>query len=200
MIKTAAGNSENQDRAAVVNCNSGVVLVIADGAGGLSGGTKAAVMAVELVRHQANQLSDAGTCATVLRTMDQHLCRDKNAGETTCALAVVRENWIFGASVGDSGVWIVGSTAVVNLTNQQARRPFIGSGNAWPKEFTHQIETKGGKLLLATDGLLKYASAERIVAVCCEPDIETCAAQLVELVRFPSGTLPDDITVILVTL
>jgi serine/threonine protein phosphatase PrpC len=51
ILKTAAGNHENQDRGAVINSGSGLILVVADGAGGLSGGSEAADMAVEIVRN-----------------------------------------------------------------------------------------------------------------------------------------------------
>ncbi|HEX3800517.1 MAG TPA: protein phosphatase 2C domain-containing protein [Verrucomicrobiae bacterium] len=156
-------------------------------------------MAAEVVRQHVQQLSHPAACTTLLRAMDQQIFRDANAGETTCALAVVANNQIFGASVGDSGVWIIDSTTVVDLTHRQARKPFIGSGNAWPLEYIHH-RVKGEKLLLATDGLLKYSSAERIATVCREGDNETCAVRLIELVRYASGALPDDVTVILATL
>jgi serine/threonine protein phosphatase PrpC len=76
MLKTAAGNPENQDRGAIINATSGRILVIADGAGGRSGGCAAAEMAVEIARQHAHQLEDAAACATLLRTMDQQIFRD----------------------------------------------------------------------------------------------------------------------------
>jgi hypothetical protein len=45
--------------------------------------------------------------------------------------------------------------------------------------------------------LLKYASAERIAAVALANDLETSARDLIELVRYPSGALPDDVSVLL---
>ena len=199
ILKTDAGNPENQDRGAVINSAAGVILVVADGAGGLSGGSEAADMAVEIVRRHVNELADATACATLLRAMDQQIFLNANTGETTCALAVATEGRIFGASVGDSGVWIISSTTVVDLTYRQARKPFVGSGSARPAEFTQQT-LEGDILLLATDGILKYASAERIATACRESDNEACATRLVELVRYPSGALPDDVTVIVSTL
>src|SRR5258705_8600499 len=150
MLKTAAGNPENQDRGAVIHCGAGLVHVVADGAGGISGGKEAAVMAVELVRQQAQQLCDSAACAKLLQEMDRRITQDPVAGETTCALAVVTGNLIFGASVGDSGIWIIGPGAVTNVTERQSRKPFIGSGSAWAVEFT-QPRVAGDRLLLATD-------------------------------------------------
>jgi serine/threonine protein phosphatase PrpC len=195
ILKTAAGNPENQDRGAVIDSGTGAVLVVADGAGGLSGGIEAAVMAVEIVRQSLNQLAGAAACAALLRAIDQQILLNENSGETTCAVVVTTEGRIFGASVGDSGVWLIGTAAVVDLTHRQSRKPLLGSGSARPVEFTQQTR-KGEILLLATDGLLKYASAERIATVCRESDNEVCATRLIELVRYPSGTLPDDVTLI----
>jgi serine/threonine protein phosphatase PrpC len=65
--------------------------------------------------------------------------------------------------------------------------------------FTH-TRVRGEYLLLATDGLLKYAPSERIIAACRESATETAAKNLIELVRYRSGALPDDVTVILAKL
>ena len=194
-IETAAGNPENQDRGAVIDSRTGLVLVVADGAGGRRGGKEAAVMAVELVRQKANELLDADSCVTLLQSMDQSISRDKAAGETTCAVAVVTEGEVYGASVGDSGVWSINESGFVNLTERQSRKPFIGSGSAWPLLFECR-RTRGGFLLLATDGLIKYTSSERIIASFRNQDASEIARKLIELVRYSSGALPDDITVI----
>lgn len=195
-IKTAAGESENQDRAAVIESGVGLVLVVADGAGGLSGGRQAATMAVELVLEAANNLRDSTACVMLLQRMDQAIETDKVAGETTCALAVVADSQIYGASVGDSGVWVITENGFSNLTARQSRKPFIGSGVACPISFEY-TRTGLESLLLATDGLLKYTSSERIIANCrnsAPPD--EIARRLIELVRYQSGALPDDVTAI----
>jgi serine/threonine protein phosphatase PrpC len=198
-VETAAGNPENQDRGAVIDSRTGLVLVVADGAGGRRGGKEAAVMAVELVRQKANELLDADSCVTLLQSMDQSISRDKAAGETTCAVAVVTEGEVYGASVGDSGVWSINESGFVNLTERQSRKPFIGSASAWPLPFECK-RTSGGFLLLATDGLLKYTSSDRIIAAFRAQDPSEIARKLIELVRYSSGALPDDTTVIVAKL
>ena len=106
---------------------------------------------------------------------------------------------IFGASVGDSGAWLIPQNGThLDLTQGQQRKPFIGSGSAWSVPFRHQMQ--GGSLLLATDGLLKYASAERIIETCRQHPTGSAAQRLIELVRCPSGALPDDVTLILTVL
>src|SRR5258705_12230381 len=87
MLKTAAGNPENQDRGAVIHCGSGLVLVVADGAGGMSGGKEAAVMAVEFVRQKALQICDLAGCAKVLSEIDGRVTQGLLAAATNCALA-----------------------------------------------------------------------------------------------------------------
>ena len=54
-----------------------------------------------------------------------------------------------------------------------------------------------GTLLVATDGLWKYAGPEAICRVVRENDLRAAAKGLVDLVRLRSGALPDDVTVAL---
>jgi len=196
ILLTAAGNLDNQDRGLIVPLDGRVVVCVADGVGGRSGGTEAANMAVELVRQNADRLANADVCAELLRKIDSEMSNDPIAGETTCALAVVTPKDVFGASVGDSGVWLIPEDAPhINLTSGQQRKPFIGYGGAWPIPFQHAI--RQGLLLLATDGLLKYTSPERIVETCRQHEVDVTAKRLIELVRYSSGALPDDVTIIL---
>ncbi len=198
-LQTAAGNPENQDRGLILNDGPRIILCVADGAGGRSGGTEAAALAVKLICQGAYLLGEADACVESLRKMDEVIAKDPIAGETTCVLAIVTPDEIFGASVGDSGGWWIPESGIhVNLTEAQQRKPFIGSGSALPVSFRHKNQP--GNLLLATDGLLKYTSADRIVGICREQPVEVAARQLIELVRYPSGGLPDDVTLILTKL
>jgi serine/threonine protein phosphatase PrpC len=201
-LKTAAGNPENQDRGTVIHSTSDLILVVADGAGGRTGGAEAATLAVEFVRRQAHELHDSNSCVRLLREMEEAIAKAGTAGETTYALAVITELRIYGASVGDSGIWVVDENGFIDLTQGQSRKPFVGSGAAWPVAFAHDRKNRkrATHLLLATDGLLKYTSADRVVESCRDQDLELAAQQIIELVRYPSGTLPDDVTVILAAL
>lgn len=153
-------------------------------------------MAIEFVRQHATLLADGDSCVDLLRRMDAGVSKDAKAGETTCVLAVVGIGEIFGASVGDSGAWLISETGLlVNLTEGQQRKPFIGSGGARAVPFRHTMLQ--GSILLATDGLLKYTSAERIVETCRKHPAEPATRELTNLVRYPSGALPDDVTLIL---
>ena len=194
-VETAASNPENQDRGVVIEARIGLVMIVADGAGGQSRGAEAAAMAVELVSQKTHELRDASACVAFVQSMDQAISQDGVAGETTCALAVVTRDGVYGASVGDSGVWVINEGGFINLTERQSRKPFIGSGSAWPSPFEYKI-IGVDSLLLATDGLLKYTSSERIVTVCRDEEASNVPRRLIELVRYPSGALPDDVTVI----
>src|SRR5207245_7870518 len=88
ILLTAAGNPENQDRGLVIHDGPRIVLCVADGAGGLSGGTQAANMAVELVRQNVSLMSNADFCVEVLRRVEAAIANDPIAGETICALVI----------------------------------------------------------------------------------------------------------------
>src|SRR5947207_206696 len=107
VVLSLAGNLDNQDRAVVLDDDSRTVFCVADGAGGLSGGSEAATLAIEFLRKHVGTLKDPRSCVKLLEDMDQLICRDKVAGETTCAIAVISAAHVFGASVGDSGVWLI---------------------------------------------------------------------------------------------
>jgi len=196
VLISAAGNPENQDRGLIIQDGTRTVLCVADGAGGRSGGAEAAAMAVDFVRQHMSTLSDGASSVELLRAMDAAIAHDSIAGETTFVLAVATRETVFGASVGDSGIWLVGGAGgYADLTISQQRKPFIGSGSAWPVAFESRMNF-GDLLLLATDGLLKYTSSERIVETCREQPIDSVAPRLIGLVRYQSGALPDDVTVI----
>ncbi len=199
VLFTAAGNPENQDRGLVIADGLRTVLCVADGAGGLSGGAQAASSAIEMVRQGVATLNDAESCVKLLEEMDMFVAQDKLAGETTCALAIISQEHVLGASVGDSGIWLIHQGGFLDVTQNQPRKPFIGSGRAWPASFAHQREP-GQILLLATDGLFKYGPLDRIAATCRLGPPEQVVRQLIELVRYPSGALPDDVTVIVSSL
>ena len=196
ILITAAGNRENQDRGLIITDGPRTVLCIADGAGGRSGGTEAAIIAMEFVQKHAPLASNAEACVELLQQMDKAVAGDNHAGETTCVLAVVAQDEVFGASVGDSGAWLIPAGGnFVDLTRGQQRKPFIGAGCVKPTPF--RCPATPGGLLLVTDGLLKYTSAEQIIAVCRKHPADIAVSKLIELVRYPSGALPDDVTIIL---
>jgi PPM family protein phosphatase len=101
---------------------------------------------------------------------------------------------VFGASAGDSGAWLIGATAVQDLTEHQRQKPLLGSGNAVPIGFgpvRHE-----GRLLMASDGLFKYVPYARICDLARSVALADAPTELVAAARLSSGTLQDDVAVL----
>jgi serine/threonine protein phosphatase PrpC len=194
-IATDSSNTENQDCACVIQQDAETLIIgLADGAGGYSGGAQAAQFVINALQQITNEHPSA-----FLRRLDQQIVQDKTAGETTAIVLQIHKDQLIGASVGDSATWLINGNEVDDLTQQQQRKPLLGSGHATPKAFRHQLTT--GFLLIASDGLVKYLSVDTIVKQLNKTrELTQCAQQLIALVRYPSGQLPDDVTVVLCAL
>jgi serine/threonine protein phosphatase PrpC len=192
-----AGGNELQDRAEYFRYGSDLIVVVADGAGGMSGGAEAAEFVVQQVRKAIESASlKVEELREFLISIDQQMAAAGHFGETTCVIVALSTGRITGASVGDSGAWIISRTGIEDLTAHQCRKPFVGSGRAIPVGFDRR--GLDGTLLVASDGLLKYTSPERIAATALSSDFEQAAKDLIKLVQYPSGAFPDDISVVLV--
>lgn len=178
-----------EDRAAVFEYAEGVVAVVADGAGGMGGGARAAQAVVDAVR-RAGWSPDAGTWVELLTRLDAEV----GPGQTTAVVVAVGPERLAGASVGDSGAWCFGPAGEHELTRGQRRKPLLGSGEAMPVAL-HLAGGRAGTLVLASDGLWKYVPWERLPGALQGPPSEA-ASKLMELVRYPSGELPDDVAVV----
>ena len=187
--QTAAG----EDRVAVLVHPDRIVIGVVDGAGGTGRGGEAADTVIDRLREH----SDVPPFDLVgfLQDCDLELSHKGRGGETTAVVVVVDENGIRGASVGDSGAWLVASATHVDLTRQQIRKPLIGTGEAVPIPFVSgPLE---GTLLVATDGLLKYSRAARIREILSESELDEAPRRLIDSVRLHSGVLQDDTTVVI---
>lgn len=188
----------SEDRAEVIEREDGLVIAVADGVGGRPGGGEAADLVVRLAQERApgiRNLNDPRAWQRLLQEIDGALDEDTQAGETTAVLLAVTPRGIAGASVGDSEAWLITSTGYTDLTGRQGRKPFLGVGMAFPALFSAPFPA--GTLLVATDGLFKYTSPERICEAALDPDLDRAAARLLELVRLRSGALPDDVAMVL---
>jgi serine/threonine protein phosphatase PrpC len=179
-----------EDRAAYFATEVGGVLVVADGAGGTSHGALAAEAVISAVAANLALRSGEGWM-NVLVQVDRAL----RSGETTAVVASIVGDEIFGASVGDSGAWLIDANGHHVLTHAQQRKPLVGTGRATPVPFMAHLGA--GTLLLATDGLLNYAPAPRIAELAIADELAGLAARLGDLPRLRSGALPDDVAVLL---
>lgn len=176
--------SADQDRVVVVERGSGVVIALADGAGGVASGAETAERVIAAAR--TKRPTTAHGCRSVLASLDLD-----DLGLTTAVLLYATPERIVGASVGDSVVFLGDD----ELTADQHRKPLLGSTMARIVPF----ERHGpwlGTLVVASDGLSAYVPRDAIAAATALPDVQAVADALVALPRLPSGDLPDDVAVV----
>ena len=169
-------------------CGQRTLAIVCDGAGnGGRGGLAADLAVAELARVWREGFVD---WVRALLAVDQLLKREAQGGETTCVVVDISDDGQFrGASVGDSGAWMLSVARKVRDLTADQDRLRLGSGRAGPKLLKGQLI---GRLLLATDGLLKYIRTA---------DIHASAARgvdaLIDSVRLKNGALQDDVAVVL---
>lgn len=179
-----------QDRLWVSSTRDRVVIALADGAGGTSGGDRAAGAVIDAVV-AASPVDDWAAVLTELELDPDRL----GPGQTTAVVVTVTRDGIRGASAGDSGAWVIRDGQIEDLTHAQHRKPLIGDHSvAIP---FHGGPLAGATLLVASDGLLRHAPAAAIARVASGPDLAAAARELVDLVRLPSGEIPDDVAIVL---
>lgn len=196
--RLASYRPASEDRAVVINLDDRLVIVVADGAGGIVNGGAAADGVVDLVRERAAELVDVEGCVGLLKEADRLV--ERTGGETTAVVVVVHEGGHFGASAGDSEAWIVRKDGTIDdLTEHQHLKKRLGSGRALPVGFERgELE---GTLVVASDGLFRYARPEAIVDVVLAADTPDEAGDgLVELVTPGSRELLDDLGLVVVRL
>lgn len=186
---TVASGRQGQDRVKVIEYDDGVVIAVADGAGGSGGGDEAAETVIREIMASASMNHDAEAWCRLLRQIDHRVC----VGESTCVVAAVSANRIAGASVGDSQAWLI-EDGLRNLTRCQVRKPLLGSGDAVPVGFSH--DSSSGLLLVATDGFCNYVRRDKLLKEILRIDFAILLRSLIEMVRLPSGDLWDDIGIV----
>jgi serine/threonine protein phosphatase PrpC len=195
--KVASGRQNTEDRAEVFLRDEDLAIVVADGAGGMRGGAAASGVLIDVVRAftekaTAHDMRDADRWAALLKEVDATLAA-KKAGQTTGVIVVVSPTRLFGVSVGDSEAWIIDEEKIEDLSRGQ-ETPRLGTGRAVPAVF-HRARLDG-VLLVATDGLFKYASPARIAATLRAGDVSQAADRLAGLVQLPSGGFQDDVGIV----
>jgi serine/threonine protein phosphatase PrpC len=189
----AKGAATLQDRIEVFRFGDRATIALADGAGGRPDAAEAAEAFVRLVAESAAELHDLRECERLVASSDLVVRLRTKGGETTGIVAVIEAGRVFGASVGDSAAWLLTPSGARELTAAQESKPFLGTGAAMVRAFQC---TERGTLVVATDGLWKYADLTKIRGLAAARPAE--AKRFIELVRYPSGALPDDVAVAVV--
>lgn len=125
-VSLLGDREENQDRAAIHRNNGSVLLVVADGMGGHSGGALAAEVAVDsLCRTFAQAAAGADSReflqAAVESAHDAVVAVGEKVGigsrpRATCAICMVQEDHATWAHVGDSRIYLARDRVVVTRT------------------------------------------------------------------------------------
>jgi serine/threonine protein phosphatase PrpC len=186
-----------QDRALAVPTQGGYLVAVADGAGGTGDGAAAAERVITGLAKLAGAAASTDWFGALLE-LDDELLAHRPGCQTTGVVAYVTADRIVGASVGDSSARLISPAGEMTyLTAYQRRRPLLGSGEAVPVIFEAQLG--GCRLVLGSDGLFKYATAERICSLAMQGSVAEAADALANCVRLPSGGLQDDVAVVVVS-
>lgn len=200
-VRTLASNRPTSEGfAEVFERDDALIVVLADGAGGIRGGAVASRFLIEGVRSAVTDSAfvadDVRAWADLFQASDRALTAN-HAGETSGVVVVLGLRGIVGVSTGDCEAWVVMPAQVDDLTSGQHTKSRLGTGRAVPVTF--QRAALEGVLLVGTDGLFKYASQGVIARIVRAHTIGRTAEELIELVRLPSGRFADEAAIFLAT-
>jgi len=184
-----------EDRVSSLKLPGRDILVVADGAGGVGGGVRAA----EGICQSLHVLSDDKVnWVEWISARDKALFLNGTGVAAAVVLSITDEGEICGASAGDCEAWIFGRRPPRSLTQNQHRKPLVGEGSAVPVGFSERL-TESEILVVATDGLWKYAKWEKIQSILASapnssPELTVDA--LANSVRLKNGGLQDDVAIV----
>jgi serine/threonine protein phosphatase PrpC len=177
-----------------------MVCLVADGLGGHAGGDVASRFVAECLAGRAAEAADAAALAGLLRAVDQALLammRERPAlhgmGSTVAGLHVAPSGLaVF--NVGDSRVWRIASTGLVQLSTDDTPGPKLGDGRTaacttalltqslggWhdPDGITPHVLSVplAGRYLICSDGLSDLVDPEAIAAHVGDDDVASVTA------------------------
>jgi serine/threonine protein phosphatase PrpC len=213
-VRAPDKESENEDTVAVIPCGpDSVVLVIADGAGGLPAGKRASLTAVTSL---AESLASVSTGATLLRTAildgiesaNDAVKRLANGSATTMTIVAIEGRLARSYQIGDSEAMVVGQRGRIRLqttahspTGFAVEAGFLNEREALHHEERHLVSNFLGTqdmridvatpvelrardtVLLASDGLTDNVHYADIVERIRKGPLELAASQVVDLAQ-----------------
>jgi serine/threonine protein phosphatase PrpC len=196
VVTRLESSGRGEDRVRVECADERTLIVVADGAGGTGSGAVAAEMACSMVAAAFHRgaLSTESWVAQ-LSAIDRDLVSAAGGGQTTVVAVEIEGSEVRGASVGDSGCWAIDSLGFVDLTSSQNRKPLLGTGTSTPTGIGPT--TLPARVLVATDGLLKYCPRAELNYIAVTGTVEDAVDRLISKVRLRSGKLQDDVAIAL---
>jgi serine/threonine protein phosphatase PrpC len=179
-----------QDAAGIFERRESTVLVVADGAGGIEDGEVASRSVIDAVRMACREATAIVDWTHVLRGADNAIA----SGQSTACVVELTDTALRGASVGDSRVGTLVGDDLEFPSDDQQRKPLLGTGEAMPKPFA--MPWSGRPVIVGSDGLWNYIRMDRLLAELRFIDFPVLAKTLAEMVRLPSGGLADDVAVV----
>ena len=192
-----AQHGEGQDRIKIIHSDSRKVsAVLADGAGDVIGGDRAANLVVNTLAEYFPE--DFAALFDQILELDRQLKLDPLAGFSTVVSVYTDGSHFSGAAVGDSDALLIRDGKVSNLAPEKELKPLLGDGEAFPSVFSGSLEDS--VLLLCSDGLSKCIAASDVVDICTQHrDPNTIVDKLIDAVSLPDGELQDDVSVIVIS-
>jgi serine/threonine protein phosphatase PrpC len=181
-----------EDRIAVLESIGHRTILVADGAGGVSGGAAAAEYLCRSLT--GDTLHEARDWSDWLAQCDAALAARSTGLAAAVVLSMAASGEIRGASVGDCEAWLFAGGEPVNLTAQQVRKPLLGDGAAIPVSFRARVAH--GTIVIASDGLWKYVGLAGIAKAAALRPLEAALEALVGSARLRSGALQDDVAIV----
>ena len=195
---------QGQDCAVACHAKDTLSIRVADGAGGVAGSARAARIVCKKDPISASKRTLFMPLDEWMRSTNLHICEFSRIGPP-CGMAsavvinISDDGWIQGASVGDCKAWIfdLDGLPAIELTSGQHRKPLLGEDDAEPVSFEGELRNR--MLVVATDGLWKYANLPSCAATMrlaiSNPlfPLETLADALIDSARLPTGALQDDV-------
>lgn len=236
--KTDVGisRSNNEDYFHVGEFSDGTVwAVVCDGMGGTNGGNIASESAVKMITDKFDRSYHVGMNDNSIRnliltsieaaniTVFSKALKDSSlAGMgTTVVIAIVRDNTLYFASVGDSRLYIINNNSINQMTTDHSIvQMMIDSGEITPQEakdhpqknvitralgvaervkvdYYQEDISSDDVILLCTDGLSNFVDNSKILELCNSNDKYLLADNLVDEANKNGGG--DNITVVTIT-
>lgn len=204
---------------------------VADGMGGHSAGQIACELALKIIIRQYYANPSADTHASFRRAVDEanslifdtaQMMTDRNGMGTTLTAAIIREDMLTIAQVGDSRAYLIRNGEIAQISedhswvaeqvrigamtlDEAAGSPFrniitrsIGtSSSVEPDITTHELH-EGDILVLCSDGLTGHVDPMEILNACLQHSPSIAATRLVEEANERGGR--DNVTVVVISI